>query len=306
MTTTLIDAYKTHLESEDRSALTVAGYLSDAKIFIAWFEQRNREPFALEAVTSDDMLEYRQHLQTENGFKASTVNRKLASLSALMDWALQSGRIHSDPTTGVRYVKKAAQSLKWLDKQQQDALQRAVEKDLQLAQLRYPKRWLTRRRDASIVNFMLNTGLRLGETISLALGDVEISERKGHVLVRRGKGNRKRVVPLNAKAREAVSEWLKVRPASPSQLLWLPVESRTDKALTPRAVQRVLKRYGQEAGIENLTPHVIRHSFAWNLAYKGIAVEKIARLLGHANLNTTWLYVKSGFRDWDGMGEDLV
>jgi site-specific recombinase XerD len=71
-------------------------------------------------------------------------------------------------------------------------------------------------------------------------------------------------------------------------------------------VQRVLKRYGQEAGIENLTPHVIRHSFAWNLAYKGIAVEKIARLLGHANLNTTWLYVKSGFRDWDGMGEDLV
>jgi len=128
---TWIDAYKTHLEDEDRSALTVAGYLADARLFLAWFEQRNREDFALEAVTPSDVREYRQYLQTEQGFKASTVNRKLASLSALMDWAVQSGRIQSDPTAKMKYVKKAAQSPKWLDKQEQYALQRAVEKDLQ-------------------------------------------------------------------------------------------------------------------------------------------------------------------------------
>jgi site-specific recombinase XerD len=304
MTTTWIDAYKTHLEDEDRSTLTVAGYLADARLFIAWFEQRNREDFKLEAVTPSDVREYRQYLQTEQGFKASTVNRKLASLSALMDWAVQSGRIQSDPTAKMKYVKKAAQSPKWLDKQEQYALQRAVEKDLQLAQLRYPKRWVTRRRDASIVNFMLNTGLRLGEVIQLGLEDVEISERKGKVLVRRGKGNKERVVPLNAEAREAVTEWLKVRPASSSQILWLPVESVTDEGLTPRAVQRVLKRYGQEAGIENLTPHVMRHSFAKNLANKGVGVEKIALLLGHENLNTTQIYIKPDFKDLERALED--
>jgi integrase/recombinase XerC len=301
---TLIDDYQTHLENEDRSALTVTGYLADARLFIAWFESRNREDFALEKVTPSDVREYRQYLQAEQGFKANTVNRKLASLSALMDWGLQSGRISADPTAKMKYVKKAAQSPKWLDKQEQYALQRAIEKDLQLAQMRYPKRWVTRRRDASLVLFLLHTGLRLSEVIALELGDVQVSERKGSALVRQGKGNKERRVPLNAEAREAVTEWLKVRPASSSQILWLPVESVTDEGLTPRAVQRVLKRYGQEAGIENLTPHILRHSFAKNLANKGVGVEKIALLLGHENLNTTQIYIRPDFKDLEKALED--
>jgi site-specific recombinase XerD len=165
----------------------------------------------------------------------------------------------------MKYVKQAVQSPKWLDKNEQYALQRAMEKDVQLAQLRYPKRWVTRRRDMSIVTFMLNTGLRLSETISLKLDDLEISERKGQVLVRQGKGNKERIVPLNADAREALNEWLKVRPISNCSRLWLSVESATDEGLTGRAVQRVLKRYGQDADIEKLTPHVLRHSFGRSL-----------------------------------------
>jgi site-specific recombinase XerD len=304
MTPTLIDAYKTHLENEDHSALTTVGYLADARLFIAWFEKNNREEFALENVTPSDVREYRSYLQTEQGFKASTVNRKLAALSSLMNWGIESGRISADPTAKMKYVKKAAQSPKWLDKQEQYALQRAVEKDLQLAQLRYPKRWVTRRRDVSIVVFMLNTGLRLSETISLTLDDLEISERKGKVLVRRGKGNKERVVPLNAEAREALNEWLKIRPVTSGSRLWLSIESGTDEGLTGRAVQRVLKRYGQDAGIEKLTPHVLRHSFAKNLTNKGVGIEKVAQLLGHENLNTTQIYIKPDFKDLEKALED--
>jgi site-specific recombinase XerD len=236
MTPTLIDEYKTHLENEDHSALTTIGYLADTRLFITWFEKHNREEFALEKVTPSDVREYRSYLQNTLGFKASTVNRKLAALSSLMNWGIESGRISADPTAKMKYVKKVVQSPKWLDKQEQYALQRAMEKDEQLAQLRYPKRWLTRKRDVSIVRFMLNTGLRLSETISLTLDDLEISERKGQVLVRQGKGNRERVVPLNADAREAVNEWLKVRPATICSRLWLSIESGTDEGLTGRAV----------------------------------------------------------------------
>jgi site-specific recombinase XerD len=271
---TLIDEYKTYLENEDLSALTVIGYLADTRLFMDWFKKNNREDFALENVTPSDVREYRQHLQTEQNLKASTVNRKLASLSSLMNWGIESGRISSNPAAKMKYVKQAAQSPKWLDKNEQYALQRAMEKDVQLAQLRYPKRWLTRRRDMSIMNFMLNTGLRLSETISLKLDDVEISERKGQVLVRQGKGNKERVVPLNADAREAVNEWLKVRPQTNCSRLWLSIESGTDEGLTGRAVQRVLKRYGEDAGIEKLTPHVLRHSFAKNLTNKGVGIER--------------------------------
>jgi len=304
-TNNIISTFEKSLQDKGSSPLTILGYLADTRFFLAWFEEHSREDFALEAVTPGDAREYQQYLQNEQGLKANTVNRKLASLSALMNWAVQSGRISADPTAQIKYVKKPPQSPKWLDKQEQYALQRAVEKDLRLAQLRYPKRWVTRRRDASIVNFMLNTGLRLSEMISLKLDDLAISERKGQVLARRGKDGEERVVPLNAQAREAVSEWLKVRPASSTQILWLPVESETNEGLTPRAVQRVLKRYGQDAGIENLTPYSLRHSFAKNLANKGVGVEKIARLLGHKNLNAIHMYVKLDFYDWDNASEYL-
>jgi site-specific recombinase XerD len=301
---TLIDEYKTYLENEDLSALTVTGYVADTRLFMAWFKKNNREDFALENVTPSDIREYRQFLQTEQGLKASTVNRKLASLSSLMNWGVESGKISSNPAAKMRYVKQSPQSPKWLDKNEQYALQRAMEKDVQLAQLRYPKRWVTRRRDMSIVTFMLNTGLRLSETVSLKLDDIEISERKGQVLVRQGKGNKERIVPLNADAREALNEWLKIRPISICSRLWLSVESATDEGLTGRAVQRVLKRYGQDADIEKLTPHVLRHSFAKNLTNKGVGIEKVAQLLGHENLNTTQIYIKPDFKDLEKALED--
>jgi len=301
---TLIDEYKTYLENEDLSALTVIGYVADTRLFMEWFAKNNREEFALENVTPSDIREYRSYLQNGQGFKATTVNRKLASLSSLMNWGIESGKISSNPASKMKYVKQAAQSPKCLDRNEQYALQRAMEKDVQLAQLRYPKRWVTRRRDMSIVTFMLNTGLRLSETISLKLDDLEISERKGQVLVRQGKGNKERVVPLNANAREALNEWLKIRPISNCSRLWLSVESTTDEGLTGRAVQRVLKRYGQDADIEKLTPHVLRHSFAKNLTNKGVGIEKVAQLLGHGNLNTTQIYIKPDFKDLEKAVED--
>jgi len=300
----LFNEYKDYLENEDRSKLTVIGYTTDMRLFMAWFEKQNSESFTLENITPTDVRAYRQYLQTTQGLKASTVNRKLASLASLMNWGKASGRISVDPTEKMKFVKKEKSTPKWLDKHEQFALQRIIEKDLQIAQLRFPKRWTTRRRDASIVIFMLNTGLRLSETIALNLEDLEISERKGKVLIRQGKGNKERVVPLNTEAREAVQAWLKMRPASNCRRLWLAVEGGSDQGLTSRTVQRILKRYGQEAGIGNLTPHVLRHSFAKNRINKGVGVEQVAQLLGHENLNTTQIYIMPDFKDLERAVED--
>ena len=300
----LLNEYKDYLENEDRSKLTVIGYTTDMRLFMAWFEKQNSESFTLENITPTDVREYRQYLQTIQGLKANTVNRKLASLASLMNWGMASGRISVDPTEKMKFVKKEKSTPKWLDKHEQFALQRIIEKDLQIAQLRFPKRWTTRRRDASIVIFMLNTGLRLSETIALNLDDLEISERKGKVLIRQGKGNKERVVPLNTDAREAVQAWLKMRPDSNCKRFWLAVEGGSDQGLTSRTVQRILKRYGQEAGIGNLTPHVLRHSFAKNRINKGVGVEQVAQLLGHENLNTTQIYIKPDFKDLERAVED--
>ncbi len=294
---TLIDQYKTHLENKDLSVLTLRGYLSDVQLFARWFEQTNAEEFDLPAVTPTDIRGYREFLQGTEKRKATTVNRKLAALTSLMNWGIQSGQITSAPTENVKSVQQSAPAPRWLDKQEQFSLQRAIEKDLQLAKLRYPRRYVTRRRDASLILFLLHTGLRLSEVVALELGDVQISDRKGSVLVRRGKGNKQRNVPLNSEARKALQEWLDVRPECSNPFIWVAVEGQSEDGISGRAVQRVLHRYAQDAGLSELTPHVLRHSFAKNLANNNVGLEKIAALLGHSSLNTTRIYVTPDARD---------
>jgi site-specific recombinase XerD len=142
--------FHTYLTAQDCAALTRKGYLSDMEHFARWFEQTNGEPLTPQAITPSDIKEYRQFLLTVERYKANTVNRRLAAISAYARWALSTGQIHSDPTLYVKSVKQVANTPKWLDKSEQYALQRAIERDLQLSRLRYPKRHVTRRRDASI------------------------------------------------------------------------------------------------------------------------------------------------------------
>lgn len=301
-----IERFINYLEHQDRSPLTVSGYQHDLAHFQRWFEQTNGEALTAEAVTPTDVREYRQHMLNVERRKASTVNRRLAALSALMNWAVQQGLVDNDPTRGVRNVPQVNAGPKYLDKKQQYALQRAIEKDLQLARLRYPKRWRGRQRDGSLVVFLMHTGLRLQEALDLQLSDVQLSDRKGVVLVRQGKGGKQRSVPLNAEARKALQEWLSARPQVANDFIWVAVENEGDGSLSGRSVQRVILRLGQDAGLHNLTPHMLRHTFGKNLVDSGVGLEKVAALLGHANLNTTRIYITPNQNDLEQAVEGLA
>jgi integrase/recombinase XerC len=303
MSNVLID-FEKHMNSLDFSPLTTQGYLADLRHFARWFEQTNGEQLSVQRITPTDVKEYKQFLLTIERRKASTVNRRLAALAALAKWARQSGQIQSDPTENIKGVANVARGPKWLDKHQQFALLRAIDNDLQLARLRYPKRWLTRRRDASMVLFLLHTGLRLSEVVSLRMNDVSLSDRKGRVLVRQGKGGKQRNVPLNSDARKALQEWSEVRPKG--DFLWTAVEGENNDALSGRAVQRILQRYAKAAGIDELTPHVCRHTFAKNLVDNEVGLEKVAALLGHSSLNTTRVYITPSERDLELAVENLT
>ncbi len=291
-----LDLFQSHLSAQDCSPLTLRGYLSDLRHFSDWFVQTNSEALTPQSLTPSDIKAYRQYLLVVERYKANTINRRLAAISAYTKWAQQTGQIQHDPTLYIKSVKKVADAPKWLDKQEQYALQRAIERDLQVSRLRYPKRWVTRRRDASITLFLLNTGLRLAELVSMRQGDFELSERKGTLLVQNGKGGKQRTIPLNAEARKALQEWLAVRPKSSSDLVWVGVEGATG-GLGARAIQRILERYATEAGLEIFTAHTCRHTFAKNLADQGVGLEKIASLLGHSSLNTTQIYLAPDARD---------
>jgi len=301
-----LDAFKQHLQDNDFSPLTVLGYLSDVKVFCAWFEKSNGRQTELELITPTDMRGYRQYLLRVEKRSANTVNRKLAALSTLMRWGVDCGRIASDPMSRVKTVRvtRGAPTPKWLDKTEQIALQRAIERDLQLAKIRFPRRWVTRQRDASLVVFLLHTGLRLNEATALQTSDIQISSRKGSVLIRQGKGGKQRSVPLNTEARKALQDWYAVRPES--EFVWTEVEGNEGSSLTGRTIQRMLERYAIDANLESLSPHILRHSFAKNLVNAGVGLEKVAALLGHKNLNAMRVYVAPGEKDLETAMEELV
>lgn len=292
--TDLFNRFESYLADHDRAALTIAGYLSDLRLFARWFEQTTGEVFTPQAVTPTDVREYRQHLLTVDRRKANTINRKLAALTVFMQFAIEAHLIEHDPTAQIKHVEESPRGPRHLDRQQQFALQRAIEQDLQFSQARYPKRWLSRRRDASLVLFLWHTGLRVSEAIALTKRDVELSERKGQVTVR-GKGAKQRTVPLNAEARKALQVWLDVRPETTDEALW--VSTQSEQVLTVRTAQHVFERYGRAAHIEHFSPHVLRHVFGKNLIDADVSLEKVAALLGHSNLNTTRIYITPSEQD---------
>ena len=299
----LLNEFEQHLNDLDLSPLTARGYLADLRHFARWFEQTNGEGLTLPRITPTDIKDYKQFLLSVERRKAGTVNRRLASLSSVCKWGQQTKQIQSDPTENIKGVAVGMRGPRWLDKHEQHRLQRAIEQDLQMAKQNYPKRWLTRRRDASLILFLLNTGLRLSEAVNLQLNDLQMSDRKGSVSIQNGKGNKQRTVPLNAEARRALQEWIDVRPASSH--LWVIVEGE-HKSLNGRTVQRILHRYAKTAHLDELTPHVCRHTFAKNLVENGVGLEKVAALLGHSSLNTTRIYITPSERDLELAVEHLI
>lgn len=297
--------FEEYLREQERADLTIRGYLADLSQFIQWFEQTNGESFSLPAVTPTDVREYRQHLAAVQRRKPATVNRRLAAIAALMEWARHTGQIEHDPTDGVRGLRQERRGPRSLDKKEQYALQRAIEKDLQLAYLRYPLRWRIHERDAAMTIFLLHTGLRLSEALALQLDDLQLSDRKGEVTVRQGKGGKSRTVPLNTAARKALQTWMEVRRTFQGNSLWIGMENGGRNALSGRSVQRALVRLGQTAGLKRLTPHVLRHTFAKNLVDAKVGLEKVAALLGHTNLNTTRIYVAPNQRDLEQAVEQI-
>lgn len=290
-----LDEFQAYLLAEDRSPVTIAGYLGDVRLFAQWYEKDYGEALTPEALTNEAVRGYKQHLLDQPA-KPKTINRRLAALAAYAHWLERAGYVRNvrNPVQGVKAVMETALAPKWLDKKQRAALLRAVDKEVEDAMRRYPRLRLMYLRDAAIVKLILFAGLRAGEIIQLRMSDVVLDERKGSVVVREGKGTKRREIPLNAKVRKALLDYLRMRPDVEMDDLFL---GQRNEGVQSKTIQRAVQRFTKKAGIKNVTPHTLRHSFAKALIDAGVSLEKVATLLGHSNLNTTRIYTTPGEED---------
>ena len=179
-----LDEFQAYLLAEDRSPVTIAGYVGDVRLFAKWYLEHYGKALTPETLTNEAVRGYKQHL-LDQANKPKTINRRLAALAAYAHWLEQAGYVKNtrNPVQGVKAVKETALAPKWLDKKQRATLLRVVEKEVEDAMRRYPRLRLMYLRDAAIVKLILFTGLRVGEIIQLRMNDVILEERKGNVIV---------------------------------------------------------------------------------------------------------------------------
>lgn len=283
MTTAISASFQNYLIGKDRSPNTIRCYLQDLSLFARWFEQSNGEQLDMRNLTTTDARLYRQYLQDRVRSKPATINRRLAMLRSFGEAMKSQGFMPTNPVGEVRGITSQELGPKWLDRRQQMSLCRQLERETGSARSEAGQRQAIR--DRAAICLLLNTGLRIGELCDLELGDLELSERKGMVQVREGKGQKARKVPLNRTARASLRAWLERRPEGGGKVF----KGKRGEDLTSHGLRRRLEDIGRRAGLE-ATPHHLRHTFAKNLVEAGVSLEKVAMLLGHSNLNTTRIY----------------
>jgi len=272
-----LEKFKTELINEGLSKSTIRQYLNDLGLFKEWFEAITRDDFLPQNITTYDVSGYKEHLLAK-GCKPATVNRYLASLTKFCEWAVEKELISSNPVRKIKGIKEVKTAPKALTKNDLRRFLREVHKGGKL-------------RDIAIFELMANTGLRVGELVTLTLDDLEINQRSGTIVVRKGKGEKYRVVPLNLNVRNVISKYLSEHP----QNTYL-FRSQKGGPLTTYAVWNLVKKYARLAGLE-MSPHTLRHTFATLLLRSGEDIVKVATLLGHERLDTTARYTRPSLED---------
>jgi integrase/recombinase XerD len=278
---TQIDEFLAGLALEEAAEKTIANYSSDLSLFARWFRDTTGEGFSAHAVTPTDLRDYRSFLQTTKQAAPATINRHLAALKRFFRFALARGWVREDPTAVVKGVRQDQVAPKALAKKDVDRLLRQVERA-------GPKR------DLAIIAVLRHTGLRVSELTALRLGDVAVSERKGELIVRSGKGGKYRAVPLNLDVRRALTNYLVVRPHTVDTHLFV---GQQGTGLTPRSVEKLVAKYARLAGLQDVTPHTLRHTFGKHALDAGADLVTVSRLLGHQRLETTAIYTTPSAAD---------
>ena len=269
----IVDAFVDSLWLEDGLARnSLAAYRRDLQGLAGWLGERS-----LYTATENDLQAYLAEQFTRS--RASTANRRLATLRRFFRWALRDGKTQADPTLRLTNARTPARFPKALAEAQVEALLAAPAVDTVLGL-----------RDRAMLELLYATGLRVSELVGLRL--VELSLNDGLVRVV-GKGSKERIVPLGEEARAWIERYFA---RARSTLL----DGRTSDAVfvTQRAhamsrqmFWRLIKRYAVQAAIDApLSPHGLRHAFATHLLNHGADLRVVQLLLGHADISTTQIY----------------
>ena len=257
------------LERAPLAQRTKDAYGQHVAAYGAWLAGRPDGAKALADPKARDYAarDFKRHLKVDRGWKPASVNLALAAVDHFNRFlGLGPANVKREP------LAQAAPRALSID-QQRELVNGAAED--------------SRPRDRAIVTLLLYTALRLNELVSLDVDDVSISARKGLLVVKSGKGDLYREVPLNRSCRQALTDWLRDRAAADEErALFTGPQGRR---LSARAVDLVVRSVAARAELK-LSAHTLRHTCVTNLVRSGNDLVLVAELAGHQRLETTRRY----------------
>jgi len=271
--------YLRNLSDERRlSQHTAAGYARDIAALLSLAPDVPLERIGTHAVRR---AVARLHAQ---GLSGRSLARMLSAWRGFFGWMVRHRGLAANPCAGVRAPKSPR------------ALPKALSPDAAARLLDPEADAVLSLRDKAIFELAYSSGLRLAELVGLGVEDARAVLRSGEVTVT-GKGRKTRIVPVGAKARDAIERWLDVRgpiarPGEPALFV-----SARGRRISPRSIQLRLKRWALRAGLDTgVHPHVLRHSFASHVLQSAGDLRAVQEMLGHSSIATTQVYTKLDFQ----------
>ena len=230
-------------------------------------------------VNNEDILNYLKYLKELNK-KPSTISRHLASIRLFYQYLLKNKKIKEDPTKGIQSPKIEKKAPSILSSQEVSLLlEQPNGEDLKSI------------RDKAMLEFAYATGMRVTEIISLNVEDIDLNAS----LVTCKNANKQRIIPLGKMSLNALKEYMST--ARPNLIkdenekaLFVNINGRR---LTRQGFWKIIKYYKEQAHItKEITPHILRHSFATHLLQNGADLKSIQTMLGHSDISSTQIYIQ--------------
>jgi site-specific recombinase XerD len=259
------------LKNRGRSEATVIAYSKDIEQLINFFSSRGTTK--LSDCTIEDLEAYKKHLQ-DNNYTPKSISRKINSTRTFFRFLFDNQVIRDNPADKLAHPKFETKPPRVLTEMEYRALRDVSRVDIRLY---------------SIVEILLQTGIRIGELASLTLDDIRNTDQGINYLYIKTVGNHTpRKVPLNKSAKKAIDEYLKIRSETEEETLFV---TKNGRPLLVRNIRTTIDKAFERAGIKNAKVNDLRNTFIAHHLANGVSLVTVSKLVGHKRLSTTEKYL---------------
>ena len=259
----LLEAFVSAKKIEGCSDRTIAYYHRTLEVFIAQCK------CGVNRIGTDDIRKYLSDYEEKNKVSKVTIDNMRRILSSFFAWLEDEDYIGKSPVRRIHKIKTSS----------------VVKETLSDEDLERLRDNCKEKRDLAIVDFLVSTGVRVGELVKLNRSDIDFKERQCVVL---GKGSKERIVYFNARAKIHLEAYLHEQ-TDENEALFVSLNAPHSR-LTISGVEVRLKQLGRKLLIRKVHPHKFRRTLATQAIDKGMPIEQVQRLLGHVKIDTTLHY----------------